>query len=653
VFALEVDKSVIDADPELTRYIKVVSHSVEIIEEFTIFLLDCVTDQTITLDGEALSPIVRELAKNDGLQSLLSAEETAAFFTVSDTRPECAITSYILYKTAADELTDADTDLYARLDGANYAADGAVNIVTDIDAASAEEDVVFYILATTELGVEAVTPSITVTLSCIDVTTITTTYTSGNGVSIVLDYTDDGYFYKIFIEELGVTESVDLSAVATYVTDRPDDCDCLGIDLVTDDTGTTPYSASVFSETDLTLMIDTSTAFYGDVFLKALTYVDEVFQVDKVLVTICGDQEITNTDPTNAVFTIDASKTQTPAWTSFSLDGIWTTESATLPLNECPVTDIQVCEDDACATVLTEESGLRITNTDGVFALEVDKSVIDADPQLTRYIKVVSHSVELIEEFTIFLLDCTTQTITLDGEATSEITRELAKNDGLQSLLTVEETEAFFVVSDERPECAITSYVLYKSDTEELTSADTDLFARLDGTNYADDGAVTIDTDIDAASAEQDVVFYILAITDEEISAVTPSITVTLSCIDVSSITTTYTSGNGVSIVLDYTDDGYFYKIFIEELGSTSTVDLTAVATYVTDRPDDCDCLGINLVTDASGTTLYSDSVFTEADYTLTIDTSAAFYGDVFLKAITYVDEVFQVDKVLVTICGD
>jgi len=44
VFALEVDKSVIDADPELTRYIKVVSYSVEIIEEFKIFLLDCVTD---------------------------------------------------------------------------------------------------------------------------------------------------------------------------------------------------------------------------------------------------------------------------------------------------------------------------------------------------------------------------------------------------------------------------------------------------------------------------------------------------------------------------------------------------------------------------------------------------------------------------------
>ena len=94
-------------------------------------------------------------------------------------------------------------------------------------------------------------------------------------------------------------------------------------------------------------------------------------------------------------------------------------------------------------------------------------------------------------------------------------------------------------------------------------------------------------TDIDAASAELDVVFYILARTDDGISAVTPSITVTLSCVDVTSITTTYTSGNGVAIVVDYTTDGFFYKIFVEELGTTSTVDLTAVATYVTDRPDD------------------------------------------------------------------
>jgi len=153
----------------------------------------------------------------------------------------------------------------------------------------AEQDIVFYILSSNDAGVTAVTPSITVTLSCIDVTTITTTYTTGNGVSLVLDYTNDGYFYKIFIEELGTTSTVDLSAVATYVTDRPDDCLSTGIDVVSDDTGTAPYAGAVFSEVDLTLTIDTSAAFYGPLYMKALTYVDTVFAVDKVLVTICGD----------------------------------------------------------------------------------------------------------------------------------------------------------------------------------------------------------------------------------------------------------------------------------------------------------------------------------------------------------------------------
>jgi len=65
-----------------------------------------------------------------------------------------------------------------------------------------------------------------------------------------------------------------------------------------------------------------------------------------------------------------------------------------------------VCEDSACVTVLNEASGLRITEAAGVYSLEVDKSVVVADPLITRYIKVVSYSVEIIEDFTVFLLDC-------------------------------------------------------------------------------------------------------------------------------------------------------------------------------------------------------------------------------------------------------
>jgi len=59
--------------------------------------------------------------------------------------------------------------------------------------------------------------------------------------------------------------------------------------------------------------------------------------------------------------------------------------------------------------VLTEASGLRITSANGVFSFEIDKSVVTADPQITRYFKVISFGVEIIESFTIEILtviDC-------------------------------------------------------------------------------------------------------------------------------------------------------------------------------------------------------------------------------------------------------
>jgi len=72
-----------------------------------------------------------------------------------------------------------------------------------------------------------------------------------------------------------------------------------------------------------------------------------------------------------------------------------------------------------------------------------------------------------------------------------------------------------------------------------------------------------------------------------------------------------------------------------------------------TDRPNDCFYTDIVLVTDSSGDTVYSGTTFTEAGGVLTIDTSAVFFGSVFLKEETYVSTVFNVDKVVVTVCGD
>jgi hypothetical protein len=228
-----------------------------------------------------------------------------------------------------------------------------------------------------------------------------------------------------------------------------------------------------------------------------LTYNPAVFQVDKVLVTVCGDQVITNADPTNEVFAITGNKPIDSTWTAFSLDGIWTTQSAALPLNECPVNDIKVCEDSACLTELEESSGLRITQTDGSFALEVDKATVEADPQITRYFKVVSYSVEIIESFTVYLtINCSAQIISPAGEALAPIERDIARDNGLKTLFTSNTTASFFSVEDSRSECAISQYLLFKSTTEEITSADTALWSRLDGANYAEDGLVKINTGI-------------------------------------------------------------------------------------------------------------------------------------------------------------
>jgi len=191
----------------------------------------------VTVKSPADSDIVREISKNNGLQTLFAVAETSAWFEVSDTRAECAITGYHIYHTSGEELTEANNAaLWARLDGANYGEDGLVKIDTDItDAEITVQD--FFIAARAPLIDDTLTSAIKVTLSCLDVTSITTTYDSDNSVPFVVDYTEDGYFYKIFIGTPGTSETVDLSSVASYITDRDPDCLATGIDLVTDETG--------------------------------------------------------------------------------------------------------------------------------------------------------------------------------------------------------------------------------------------------------------------------------------------------------------------------------------------------------------------------------------------------------------------------------
>ena len=166
--------------------------------------------------------------------------------------------------------------------------------------------------------------------------------------------------------------------MATYVTDRPDDCDCLAV-IVVDEAGVA-LSDSRFAVSDFVLTISSTQAVYESIYLKATTYVTSVFKLDKVLVTVCGDQVITNDDPTNAFFAgIVRNQALTETWETFSLKDVFSTASSTLPKNECPVTAMQVCTDNACSTVLDAAAGFRvIPNADDSqqFSVEVNTNVV-------------------------------------------------------------------------------------------------------------------------------------------------------------------------------------------------------------------------------------------------------------------------------------
>ena len=242
-----------------------------------------------------------------------------------------------------------------------------------------------------DAGVKTVTSSITVTLSCIDITTISTAFNSGETVPAVIPYTTDGHIYKIFIGIPGGSKTVALNDVTTFSTDIAT-CSATGIDLVTSSAGDTAYSGSVFSESNFVLTIDTTSSFYGSLYLKTLSYKPSVSVVDKVFVTVCGDQAITNIDTSNAVFSITRQQAETTTWETFSLANVFKTESSTLPENECPITEYNVCTTIDCSVKYDENFGFRFANSSGVVSLEINTNEVYS-PQRTLYLQVVSFSV--------------------------------------------------------------------------------------------------------------------------------------------------------------------------------------------------------------------------------------------------------------------
>jgi len=157
-FSIEIELSTARIPVE-TFHLEVTSYSVKATFAFTLLVKDC-SVQTVTLVGDAAATITRELGKNNGLVTLFEIATTTGWFEVSDTRAECAITGYLLYHTASEELTETNNAaLWARLDGANYGENGLVKIDTDITAAETTiQD--FFIAATAPLIANTVTPAI-------------------------------------------------------------------------------------------------------------------------------------------------------------------------------------------------------------------------------------------------------------------------------------------------------------------------------------------------------------------------------------------------------------------------------------------------------------------------------------------------------------
>jgi len=102
---------------------------------FSLEVQDC-SVQVISLAGEALANsgvLSANIPKNQGLISLITAAVAASWFTVSDTRPECAITEYVILNTLPDSNFDAVYDV------ANYALNGNVNLLTDLNPVNLEQ----------------------------------------------------------------------------------------------------------------------------------------------------------------------------------------------------------------------------------------------------------------------------------------------------------------------------------------------------------------------------------------------------------------------------------------------------------------------------------------------------------------------------------
>ena len=315
-------------------------------------------------------------------------------------------------------------DLAARLSNSN----GDVQINTDITAVGNEVQQVFEfsLRATPRTAAVFADKAVRVTVGCFSETTISGALVASPPANFS-SFSDDGAVFKIYLlgfrqGDAADTFSVHLNSVFQWTTDIPD---CFESQLTLVDNAGAPTTDSVIfldsnptlkdevtGLVDAMLNINRTNPIYTDIFVKGQTSNSAVYSTLKGKVTVCGDEEITNIDPTNSLFSIEESgNPDAEEVLQFSLAGIYQTGSAILPTNECPVSNYRVCADSLCASEY-DTGSIRIS-ADASF-LEVNANVPIAPT--TIYLESITVSGNsLIEPVSIFV--CGFETFSLTDAA--------------------------------------------------------------------------------------------------------------------------------------------------------------------------------------------------------------------------------------------
>ena len=197
----------------------------------------------------------------------------------------------------------------------------------------------------------------------------------------------------------------DFFSVSTEV-----DCSETEYTLTTDQAGTELLSNSgtVTLNPSNILSIDKSTSASMTFFIFAKTKGwKTAFKI--VFILICGDEIISNIDPTNPLFTIEElGNPDVEEWRQFSLAGIYETGSAILPTNACPITSYKVCVDSMCVTEY-DSGSVRISADSS--SLEVNANIPIAPS--TVYLQSLTDSGRsLIEPVSIYVCGFETFSLT-------------------------------------------------------------------------------------------------------------------------------------------------------------------------------------------------------------------------------------------------